>query len=48
MNESRVAHLGRFARRRFLALTAGALGLGAMRPELNQIQIAAAQEIVPV
>ena len=47
MNENRVAHLGRFARRRFLALTASALGLGVMRPELNQVRVAAAQEIVP-
>ncbi len=47
MNECRAAHLGRFARRRFLALTAGALGLGAMWRGLNQIQTAAAQEIVP-
>src|SRR5688500_19161442 len=34
-------------RRRFLALTAGALGLGAIRPKANLIQSAAAQEIVP-
>src|SRR5215218_8428083 len=47
MSETRVAHLGRFARRRFLGLTAGALGLSAMWPELNRNQIAAAQEIVP-
>jgi len=47
MSETRVAHLGRFARRRFLGLTAGALGLGAMLSELNRNQIAAAQEIVP-
>src|SRR5215216_4795216 len=47
MNERGVADCGRFGRRRLLALTAGALGLGAVRPELNQIQTAAAQEIVP-
>ena len=51
MNRSRGAHLGpgrsRLGRRRFLALTAGALGLGAMWPESSQIQTAAAQEIVP-
>src|SRR5688500_20228278 len=37
----------RLGRRRFLALTAGALGLGALQPESNLIQSAAAQEIVP-
>jgi hypothetical protein len=51
MNGSRGARprAGRaqFARRRFLSLTAGALGLGAMWPGLNQIQDVAAQEIVP-
>ena len=51
MNGSGGAHFGpgrsRFARRRFLALTSGALGLAAMWPTSSQIQTAAAQEIVP-
>jgi hypothetical protein len=51
MFRSKDVHLGsggsRLGRRRFLALTAGALGLGALQPESNLIHRAAAQEIVP-
>ncbi|HEX2280257.1 MAG TPA: SH3 domain-containing protein, partial [Thermomicrobiales bacterium] len=47
MIESRAAHITRFARRRFLARTAGALGLGALWPTLNQPEIASAQDIAP-
>src|SRR4051794_41294467 len=38
----------RLGRRRFLALTAGALGCGALQPQPNLIESAAAQDIVPV
>jgi hypothetical protein len=51
MNGSRGAQIGpsrsRSTRRRFLALTAGVLGLTATRPGSNRMQTAAAQEIVP-
>ena len=47
MNEKRVPQPGHFGRRRLLMLTAGALGLGAIWPALNQPDTASAQEIVP-
>jgi hypothetical protein len=50
MNRRKGVHIGpgrlRLGRRRFLALMAGALGLGAVCPESSRV--AAAQEIVPV